>query len=85
MSTASMAEHIRSVFQRYVELVTGGDFEAVMLLYAEDATAEDPVGSAPHFPTPGFPGGHPDIRAATGCRGILRRRGAAPGAVSRSG
>jgi steroid Delta-isomerase len=42
------ADHIRGVFQRYVELVTRGDFEAVALLYAADASVEDPVGSAPH-------------------------------------
>jgi steroid Delta-isomerase len=45
--TTLTAEHIRDVFQRYVELVTRGDFEAVALLYAEDATVEDPVGSEP--------------------------------------
>lgn len=42
------AEHIRSVFQRYCDLVTQGDFEAIARLYAEDATVEDPVGSPPH-------------------------------------
>jgi steroid delta-isomerase len=48
MSTPVTAEHIRSVFQRYVELVTAGDFEAIARLYAEDATVEDPIGSEPH-------------------------------------
>ena len=42
------AEHVRNVFQRYCELVTAGDFDAIASLYAEDATVEDPVGSAPH-------------------------------------
>ncbi|HZR84030.1 MAG TPA: nuclear transport factor 2 family protein [Candidatus Binatia bacterium] len=42
------AGHIRRVFDRYCELVTAGDFEAIALLYAEDATVEDPVGSEPH-------------------------------------
>lgn len=42
------AEHVRHVFQRYCELVSAGDFEAIARLYAEDATVEDPVGSAPH-------------------------------------
>ncbi len=42
------AEHVRDVFQRYCELVSAGDFEAIARLYAEDATVEDPVGSAPH-------------------------------------
>ena len=42
------AEHVRNVFQRYCELVTAADFDAIANLYAEDATVEDPVGSAPH-------------------------------------
>lgn len=42
------ADHIRNVFQRYCDLVTQGDFEAIAGLYAEDATVEDPVGSTPH-------------------------------------
>jgi steroid Delta-isomerase len=42
------AEHVRHVFQRYCELVTAGDFDAIANLYAEDATVEDPVGSTPH-------------------------------------
>lgn len=42
------AEHIRAVFARYCELVTRGDHAAIALLYAPDATVEDPVGSAPH-------------------------------------
>ena len=46
--SAPTAEHIRSVFQRYVELVTASDFEAIANLYAEDATVEDPIGSEPH-------------------------------------
>ena len=42
------AEHVRNVFQRYCELVTAGDFDAIANLYAYDATVEDPVGSTPH-------------------------------------
>jgi steroid delta-isomerase len=42
------ADHIRGVFERYCELVSAGDFEAIARLYAEDATVEDPVGAAPH-------------------------------------
>jgi len=42
------ADHVRHVFQRYCELVTAGDFDGVALLYAEDATVEDPIGSEPH-------------------------------------
>ncbi|HTO59155.1 MAG TPA: nuclear transport factor 2 family protein [Pseudomonadales bacterium] len=45
MSASPTVEHIRNVFQRYVDLVTSGDFEAVAGLYAEDATVEDPIGS----------------------------------------
>ena len=46
--TTVTADHIRNVFQRYVELVTRGDCGAVALLYAEDATVEDPLGSPLH-------------------------------------
>jgi steroid delta-isomerase len=46
--SAPTAEHIRAVFQRYVELVTASDFDAIANLYAEDATVEDPIGSEPH-------------------------------------
>src|SRR6185436_19646257 len=42
------AEHIRHVFQRYCDLVTLGDFDAIAQLYSKDATVEDPVGSTPH-------------------------------------
>lgn len=48
MSVPFAAEHIRGVFERYVELVTAGDFEAIARLYADDATVEDPIGSEPH-------------------------------------
>jgi len=46
--TSPTAAHIRNVFQRYVELVTRGDCEAVALLYAADATVEDPIGAPLH-------------------------------------
>jgi steroid delta-isomerase len=42
------AEHIRGVFERYCELLTSGDFEGLVALYAEDGTVEDPVGSPVH-------------------------------------
>ncbi len=42
------AAHIRKVFQRYVELLTDGDYEAIATLYAEDGTVEDPIGSPVH-------------------------------------
>src|SRR5262245_23690874 len=38
-------EHLRGVLQRYVELVTSGDFDAITALYSREATVEDPVGS----------------------------------------
>jgi steroid delta-isomerase len=46
-STKPTADHIRSILQRYVELVSAGDYEAITALYASDATVEDPVGSQP--------------------------------------
>ena len=39
------AQHIRQVYERYPELVTRGDVEGILALYAEDATIEDPIGS----------------------------------------
>ena len=39
------AQHIRQVYDRYPELVTKGDVDALVDLYAEDATIEDPIGS----------------------------------------
>ena len=42
------AEHIRRVYERYPELVTKADVDAIVDLYAEDATIEDPVGSDLH-------------------------------------
>jgi steroid delta-isomerase len=41
------AEHIRSVLERYVDFVTRGDCDAILALYADDASVEDPVGSEP--------------------------------------
>ncbi|MDH0301676.1 MULTISPECIES: steroid Delta-isomerase [unclassified Pseudomonas] len=40
-------EQVRSVMQRYVQLVDGGDIDGILRLYAEDATVEDPVGQPP--------------------------------------
>lgn len=37
--------HIRQVYERYPELVTKGDVDGIVDLYAEDATIEDPIGS----------------------------------------
>jgi steroid delta-isomerase len=36
---------VRKLYDRYPELVTKGDVEAIVDLYAEDATIEDPIGS----------------------------------------
>ncbi len=42
------AERIRSIYERYPELVSAGDVDAIVDLYAEDATIEDPIGSDLH-------------------------------------
>ena len=42
------ADHIRSVVERYPELAAKGDVDAIVDLYAEDATIEDPIGSDLH-------------------------------------
>ena len=39
------ADHIRQVYERYPELFSKGDTDAVVELYADDATIEDPIGS----------------------------------------
>lgn len=49
------AEYIRGVFGRYCELMTAGDWQGLVALYAADGSVEDPVGSAPHC-------GHDEIR-----------------------
>jgi len=36
---------VRKLYDRYPELVTKGDVEGIVDLYAEDATIEDPIGS----------------------------------------
>jgi steroid delta-isomerase len=40
--------HIRELYDRYPDLVTKGDVDAIVALYAEDATIEDPIGSPLH-------------------------------------
>lgn len=42
------ADHIRSVFVRYGELLTAGDTEGIVALFAEDAVIRDPVTSPEH-------------------------------------
>ncbi len=42
------ASYIRKVYDRYPEMVSKGDVDGIVALYAEDATIEDPIGSALH-------------------------------------
>jgi len=42
------AQQIRKLFERYPEMVTKGDVEGIVALYADDATIEDPIGSELH-------------------------------------
>ena len=42
------AQQIRKLYDRYPEMVTKGDVDGIVALYAEDATIEDPIGSALH-------------------------------------
>jgi steroid delta-isomerase len=42
------ANHIRQIYDRYPELVTKGDVDGIVALYAEDAIIEDPIGSDLH-------------------------------------
>jgi steroid delta-isomerase len=42
------AQYIRKLYDRYPEMVTKGDVEGIVALYAADATIEDPIGSPPH-------------------------------------
>ncbi len=41
------ANMIRQIYARYTEMVSNGDVEGILELYAEDAVVEDPVGSEP--------------------------------------
>ncbi|MBW2287474.1 MAG: nuclear transport factor 2 family protein [Deltaproteobacteria bacterium] len=42
------ANHIRQVYERYPELVSKTDIDAIVDLYAEDGKIEDPIGSDLH-------------------------------------
>jgi len=42
------AQYIRKLYERYPEMVTKGDVEGIVALYAEDATIEDPIGAPLH-------------------------------------
>ncbi len=39
------ADRIRDIYERYPEMVTKGDVDGIVALYAEKATIEDPIGS----------------------------------------
>jgi steroid delta-isomerase len=39
------AAHIRKLYDRYIDMVTKGDVDGIVALYADDATLEDPIGS----------------------------------------
>jgi steroid delta-isomerase len=42
------AQYIRRLYERYPEMVTKGDVEGIVALYAADATIEDPIGAPLH-------------------------------------
>jgi steroid delta-isomerase len=42
------ANQIRKLYERYPEMVTKGDVDGIVALYAEDATIEDPIGAPLH-------------------------------------
>ena len=41
-------DELRSVVDKYIDLVANGTAEQITALYAEGATVEDPVGTDPH-------------------------------------
>ncbi len=45
------ADHIRQVYDSYPKMVTSGDVDGIVALYADDATIEDPIGSDLHVGT----------------------------------
>jgi len=49
-------DHIRGVFERYAALLTAGDTEGIVALFAPDAVVRDPVNGPAHR-------GHAAIRA----------------------
>src|SRR3989442_958269 len=42
------ANYIRKLYERYPDMVTKGDVEGIVALYADDATIEDPIGGPLH-------------------------------------
>jgi steroid delta-isomerase len=45
------AAAIRAIVERYAERHTAGDIDGILACFAPDASAEDPIGSAPHVGT----------------------------------
>lgn len=41
------ADFIRQLYDRYPDMVTKGDVDGIVALYADDAWIEDPIGSEP--------------------------------------
>lgn len=46
-SAAPTAAQMREALQRYIDAINAGDTDAVVALYADHATIEDPVGAPP--------------------------------------
>lgn len=46
-STANQDEQIAAAMQAYVDAMSGDDVEAIISLFTENATIEDPIGSDP--------------------------------------
>jgi len=53
---APSPDRIRTAFETYARLMSAGDVEGIVALFAADATLEDPIGTPPHR-------GHDGIRA----------------------
>jgi steroid delta-isomerase len=47
MTTPTAPESLEAAVHAYVRALNAGDLEAIVALYADDASVEDPVGSAP--------------------------------------
>ena len=45
--TMPTPEHMQAAVRAYIAALNAGDIDAIVALYAEDATVEDPVGSTP--------------------------------------
>ena len=57
-------DHIVSVCERYVELLTAQDHEGIVALFADDATVEDPVGGEVHIGRHAIAGFYKNIEGA---------------------